>query len=101
MADIVLNRNEISKVYESNKRLVQKKDPIFMEPTSNFGRAHFYAPLKIVNHVKIDTLWYNILMMWLLTGILYLTLLTDVLRKTIKYLESLNVKERFLNKNQK
>jgi ABC-type multidrug transport system ATPase subunit len=101
LADIVLNRNEISKVYESNKRLVQKKDPIFMEPTSNFGRAHFYAPLKIVNHVKIDTLWYNILMMWLLTGILYLTLLTDVLRKIIKYLESLNFKERFLAKKQK
>jgi hypothetical protein len=101
LADIVLNRNEISKVYESNKRLVQKKDPIFMEPTSNFGRAHFYAPLKIVNHVKIDTLWYNILMMWLLSGILYLALLSDLLRKIVKYLESLNVRERFLSNKQK
>ena len=33
LADIVLNREEISKVYHTNKRLVQKKDPIFMEPT--------------------------------------------------------------------
>ena len=98
LADIVLNRNEIDKVLETSRRLIQKKDPIFMEPTSNFGRAHFYAPLKIVNRVKIDTLWYNLLMMWLLTGILYLTLLFDILRKLIKYLESLNVRERFLEK---
>ncbi|MFC2152544.1 ATP-binding cassette domain-containing protein, partial [Bacteroidota bacterium] len=98
LADIVLNRNEISKVYQTNKRLVQKKDPIFMEPTSNFGRAHFYAPIKIVNDVKIDTLWFNIVMMWLITGILYLALLFDVLRKGLKYMQSLNFRERFLNK---
>ncbi|MCK5170375.1 MAG: ABC transporter permease, partial [Bacteroidales bacterium] len=81
LADIVLNRNEINKVYQTHKRLIQKKDPIFMEPTSNFGRAHFYAPVKIVNKVKIDTLWYNILMMWFLSGILYLMLIFDLLRK--------------------
>ncbi|MFC2104489.1 ABC transporter permease, partial [Bacteroidota bacterium] len=98
LADIVLNRNEISKVFQTNKRLVQKKDPIFMEPTSNFGRAHFYAPVKIVNNVKIDTLWFNIITMWLLTGILYLGLLFDLLRKGLKYLQSLNFKERFLRK---
>ncbi len=97
LADIVLNRNEINKVYQTHKRLIQKKDPIFMEPTSNFGRAHFYAPVKIVNKVKIDTLWYNILMMWFLSGILYLMLIFDLLRKGLKYLQSLNIKERVLN----
>ena len=97
LADIVLNRNEINKVYQTNKRLIQKKDPIFMNPTSNFGRAHFYAPVKIVNNVKIDTLWYNILMIWLLSGILYLLLLFDLIRKGLKYLQSLNIKERFLH----
>ncbi|MFC2096104.1 ATP-binding cassette domain-containing protein [Bacteroidota bacterium] len=99
LADIVLNRNEISKVYETNKRLIQKKDPIFMEPTSNFGKAHLFAPIKIINNVKIDTLWYNILMMWIISGILYLFLLFDALRKGLKYLQSLNIKERFINKD--
>lgn len=97
LADIVLNRNEINKVYQTSKRLIQKKDPVFMNPTSNFGRAHFYAPLKIVNNVKFDTLWYNFLMIWLLSGILYLLLLFDVLRKGLKYMQSLNIKERFLH----
>lgn len=99
LADIVLNRNEISKVYQTQKRLIQKKDPVFMEPTSIFGRAHFYAPIKNFNRFKIDTLWYNILMLWVLSGILYFTLVFDLLRKGLKYLQSLNLKEKFSNKS--
>lgn len=68
-----------------------------MEPTSSFGRAHFFAPVKFFNKVKIDTLLYNILMMWFLSGILYLMLLFDLLRKGLKYLQSLNVKEWIFN----
>jgi len=98
LADIVLNRNEINKVYETNRRLVQKKDPVFMDPTSNFGRAHLYAPVKILNNVKVDTLWYNIIMLWVLSGLLYLALLFDLLRRGLKYLESLNFREKYLNK---
>jgi len=98
LADIVLNRNEINKVYTTNKSLVQKKDPIFMEPTSNFGRAHFYAPVKIFNKVKIDTLWYNFIVLWFLSGLLYLALVFDLLRKGLKYLQSLNITKDFIKR---
>jgi len=95
LADILLNRNEINKIYETHDALIQKKDPVFMNPTSNIGRAHFYAPIKIINQVKIETIWYNIFMMWVGCGILYLALYFDLLRKGIIYLESLNLQERF------
>ena len=95
LADILLNRDEINKIYETDDALIQKKDPVFMNPTSNIGKAHFYAPVKILNHVKIETIWYNIFMMWVGSGILYFALYFDLLRKSIKYLESLNLKERF------
>jgi energy-coupling factor transporter ATP-binding protein EcfA2 len=98
LSDIVLNRNEINKVYQSNSRLIQKKDPIFMNPTSDKGRAHFYAPIKIVNKVQIDTLLFNVLMMWLFLGLTYLMLVFDLLRKLLKYLQSLNFQERFAQK---
>ena len=98
LADIVLNRNEINKVYHTQKRLIQKKDPVFMEPTSNFGRAHLYAPIKIINNTKVDTLWYNIILLWVLSGLLYLALLFDLLRKGLKYLQSLNFRERYFNR---
>ncbi len=96
LADIVLNRNEINKVYKTNKRLIQKKDPIFMEPTSNIGRAHFYAPIKIMNKVKVDTLWYNLIILWFLSGLLYLALVFDLLRRGLKYLQSLNINKDFI-----
>jgi len=95
LADILLNRDEINKIYEIDDALIQKKDPVFMNPTSNIGRAHFYAPVKIINQVKIETIWYNIFMMWVGCGILYFALYFDLIRKGIKYLESLNLKERF------
>ncbi|MBU8892641.1 MAG: ATP-binding cassette domain-containing protein [Bacteroidales bacterium] len=99
LADIVLNRSEINKIFKTNTRLIQKKDPVFMEPTSNIGRAHFFAPVKIVNKVKIDTLWYNLLMMWIISGLLYFALIFDLLRKGLMYLQSLNIKERFFVKD--
>jgi len=95
LADILLNRDEINKIYEIDDALIQKKDPVYMNPTSNIGRAHFYAPVKIINQVKIETIWYNIFMMWVGCGILYFALYFDLIRKGIKYLESLNLKERF------
>jgi len=99
LADIVLNRTEINKIYETNKRLVQKKDPIFMEPTSQIGRAHFYAPVKVISGMKISTLLYNVLIMWVMIGILFLALFGDVLRRSLKYLQSMNFKERFLERD--
>ena len=102
LADIVLNRTEINKIYQTNTRLIQKKDPVYMEPTSRLGRAHFYAPVKIINQIKISTLWYNIIIMWMGIGLLFLALFGDVLRKSLKYLQSLNIKERILeNKKRK
>jgi ABC-type multidrug transport system ATPase subunit len=99
LADIVLNRTEINKIFETDKHLVQKKDPIFMEPTSQIGRAHFYSPVKIIQGMKISTLLYNVLIMWIMTGLLFLALFGDVLRRSLKYLQSLNFKERFLGKD--
>ncbi|MFO7827556.1 MAG: ATP-binding cassette domain-containing protein [Bacteroidales bacterium] len=95
LSDILLNRDEINKIYETDKALIQKKDPVFMNPTSDIGRAHFYAPVKIINKVKIETIWFNLFIMWMGCGILYFALYFDLLRKGIKYLESLNLKERF------
>ncbi len=45
LADFVLNRNATNRIYESENKLIQKADPIFMPPGSKYGRAHFYAPL--------------------------------------------------------
>ena len=89
LANLVLNRDELTKVYETDFAYVQKKDPIFMYPDSDYGQAHFYAPLKIVGSWHIDTLWFNLFMIWSITAVLYLALIKDVLRRSLVFLGKL------------
>jgi hypothetical protein len=59
-------------------------DPIYKDPASNYGRAHFYAPIKKLGTLEIDTYWYNIMVMWFFCIVLYVMLLTDAIRKLIE-----------------
>jgi ABC transport system ATP-binding/permease protein len=92
LADLVLNRHEVNTIFKTENRLIQKKDPIFLVPDSPYGRSHFYAPAKKLYRYYIDTLWFNILAIWLMIGILYLSLLLDLPRRFVSYLESLSFK---------
>ncbi|MDD4603720.1 MAG: ATP-binding cassette domain-containing protein [Bacteroidales bacterium] len=83
LADLVLNKGSENKILEDKGRLIRKKDPVFMDPLSHDGQAHFYAPVKYIGTCEIDTLWFNFAIIWLMSFILYLTLLFDVLRKII------------------
>jgi len=95
LADLIMNKGAENKIITGKGKLVQKKDPIFMEPTSHDGRAHFYAPVKIIGSWKIDTFWFNFFIIWLMTFVLYLTLLHDSLRKTIEFFERLKFRKLF------
>lgn len=84
LADFVLGQNSVNKVIEAKGRLIRKKDPIFMDPVSITGRAHFYAPYKNILGLGIDTFWFNLGVIWLMTLVMYLTLIHDTLRKVIE-----------------
>ncbi|MFT6882834.1 MAG: ABC-type multidrug transport system ATPase subunit [Marinoscillum sp.] len=82
---LVENRNEFNKLVRSGDHLVQRKDPIFKEPVSHYGRAHFYASEKIIGSWHFDTVYFNVAMLWLMNTVLYLILLKDGLRKTMRF----------------
>jgi ABC-type multidrug transport system ATPase subunit len=84
LADMVLNRNEIHKIQYTENGFVQLANPIFKDPVTNYGRAHFYAPVKIIGNNYIDTYWFNIIVMWLFSFVLYIILLFDGVRKIIE-----------------
>lgn len=92
VADVVMNKNEIEKIIEIENELVRKKDPVFMIPESNIGRAHFYAPVKIINNQMVETIWFNIIFIWLTSTVLYFALLADVLRKLMNYFENVKLR---------
>jgi ABC transport system ATP-binding/permease protein len=91
LADIVLNRMATSKIYESEKKLIQKADPVFMRPVSKYGRAHFYAPYKLIGNLKIDTLIFNVLTIWLMTAGLFVALYYNYLKRFINLLDNLKM----------
>ena len=92
IADLVLNKKEILKITESEDRLIQIIDPIYKFPETNYGRAHFYAPVKKFFGNYIDTFWFNILVIWFTSLTLYITLCFDIFRKVIEAFEDLNIK---------
>jgi ABC-type multidrug transport system ATPase subunit len=88
----VTNADEINRIIEIDGQLVQKHDPIYHIPESNWGRAHFYAPVKRFNDQLTDTKWFNLLVLWGFSFIVYVTLLLDLFRKFINYINSLKLR---------
>jgi hypothetical protein len=86
-----LNRLATNKIYDTGDRFIQKADPVFMQPDSKYGRAHYFAPYKQLGRLKIDTLIFNILAIWLMNGVLFITLYFNLLKRFIKFLESLQL----------
>ena len=91
LADIVLNRTVQKKVYETDERIIQKSDPVLMMPDSRIGRAHFYAPYKMLGNLRIGTLWFNMSVIWLLNTILFVTLYYNVLKLLLNLLERIKI----------
>jgi hypothetical protein len=91
LADLVLNRTVQKKVYDTPDRIIQKSDPVLMEPVSRNGRAHFYAPYKMIGNLRIGTLWFNLFYVWWTNTTLFLMLYFDLLRKLLNFLERINI----------
>jgi ABC-type multidrug transport system ATPase subunit len=91
LMNIVLNRLNTNKIYESDNKLIQKADPVFMKPGSKYGRAHFYAPYKQIGNLKIRTLLFNVIAIWIMTIVLFVTLYLNALKRFIEFLETLKV----------
>lgn len=91
LADIVLNRTVQSKFYETEDRIIQKSDPVLMLPDSRIGRAHFYAPYKIIGNIRIGTLWFNMLVIWLLNITLFVILYFNLLKLLLNLMERIKI----------
>jgi len=91
LANFLLNRLTVSKIYDADKQLIQKADPVFMRPGSKYGRAHYYAPFKQLGEWKIDTMYFNLVAIWLMIFVLFVTLYYNLLKRFIRLLESLKL----------
>ena len=83
LEEFALNKNELTGIVEYKGHLVQKKDPIFLDPQYPFIKAHFYSPTKQIFGNYIDTYVVNVLVLWFMTIGLYLILYFRLLKRLL------------------
>jgi len=80
LEELVTFRNESQKIIDYKGEIIQKIDPVYMDPGSKCIKAHFYAPFKMFCGLRIETYIVNVIMIWLMTLVLYLVLYFRVLK---------------------
>jgi len=98
LADFCRNSSEVERVVEYNGQLYQKIDPIFQDPDNKMIRSHFYAPRKQVFGMFFDTYWVNVIIIWLMTITLYITLYYKALKRLLDFMERMSEKVQKLGK---
>jgi ABC-type multidrug transport system ATPase subunit len=73
------------KIIHSESRLVRQSDPVFHTETIPFGlldyRAHFFSPVKQFLGFHFDTLYFDVIVIWVMVFFLFLTLYFNILKK--------------------
>jgi hypothetical protein len=88
LSDLLLETYRIHKYTETGNRIIRKYEPVYMIPTSKFGKAQFYAPVKRIGSVQIDTFWFNLMVLWFVIILLYIALYYNILQRIINYFEN-------------
>jgi ABC-type multidrug transport system ATPase subunit len=94
LEEFVKDKNETTKTIVYKGELIQKLDPIFMDSKNKLILAHFYAPEKQIFGMKVDTYIVNVIVLWIMTLFLYLTLYFRLLKKLLDSLEYITGKKR-------
>jgi hypothetical protein len=87
LEEMVTNNKSLNFYIEYRGDMIQNRDPIYLDPTQPFIKAHFYAPRKKLAGEFIPTIWINIMVIWFMTLILYLLLYFRILKKVLDFLE--------------
>jgi len=86
IAELVRNTAEANRIIEKDGELIQKIFPIYKDPDPDHMvdfDAQFYMPSKHFLNRNIDTLYFNLGVIWSMTILLSLTLYYEILRKII------------------
>ncbi|MBN1251117.1 MAG: ATP-binding cassette domain-containing protein [Bacteroidales bacterium] len=102
--DIVINTYEKNKIWRYKNSLIQQYEPIFWTP-DNFDligfRAHFYAPKKVLFGKYFDTFWFDLVIIWIMSILLYIPLYYDHLKKIINFFSSIDFSKFKIKRNKK
>lgn len=96
LADLVTNVNTSDRILEYQGELIQQINPVYNDPNNPDHlldyRTHFFAPTKTFLGMQMDTYWFNILIVWLMSLLFYITLYYELLKKFIESFGKINIK---------
>ncbi|MGK7390022.1 MAG: ATP-binding cassette domain-containing protein [Candidatus Cyclobacteriaceae bacterium M2_1C_046] len=93
LADLVKNVNTSDRILEYEGKLIQQINPVFNEPVETgilSYRTHFFAPEKNFLGATFSTFWFNMLVIWFMSAIFYITLYFEWLKKLVDWFGNLN-----------
>jgi hypothetical protein len=89
LADLVKNVKEKERIAEFKGALIQLINPVYLDPKPSGPldyRSHFFAPTKNLFGSQVSTYYFNILVIWIMSVLLYITLYFESLRKGIDFI---------------
>ncbi len=92
---LVKNQDDPVRIIEARGQLIQKIYPVYKDPEPNHlidFDAQFYLPKKHFLNATIDTMFFNISVIWAMSIILYATLYFNIFRKVIDGFGNLSLK---------
>lgn len=91
VTDAVLNVSTVDRIVEYEGELIQKIYPVYQDyhnPDSFFDfSANLYQPTKHFGGIYWNTLYFNIVVIWSMTLVLFVTLYFDILKRLVIRLE--------------
>ncbi len=91
--ELVKNMAETNRIIEKDGRLIQKFYPIYKDPDPDHMvdfDAQFYMPSKHFLNQNIDTLYFNVGVIWSMTLVLAIALYYEALKKVIDGLSNIS-----------
>lgn len=95
VADVVTKTFDKNKILRDGDRLIQIKDPIYQMPEPEGVlrfRSQFFSPKKYLFGAYVETLWFNILAIWVISAVLYAILYYDLTRRGLEKLTDIDFK---------
>ncbi len=83
LLEILLNEFNPEKTIEISDKIIQRYEPVYMRPGAKNGREQFYTPWKQVGNTRISTLWFNVIVLWTGSLLLYITVYYKLLQKAV------------------
>lgn len=94
LSGMLKRRNTTVPLIEESGFLIQRIDPIYREPMKGVFRTHFFSPFKYFDTFKIDTYYFDIAIIWMLSGVFFIFLYFDffpiIVRKIMKLGQSIS-----------